>query len=144
MVHGLNAIINATDNAAKNIAAMSLWKMEKLMKLAIRSLAAILLMSVGIGAANAGIISFAAGYAVGSSGNHENAKESAKDSIVISSDKYDTIACEANGEMCKNAGPFGGELRPELYIGWAGYKTLHKQAVAIVGNKKYIIMEVSK
>lgn len=143
MVHGLNAIINATDNAAKNIAAMSLYKMEKLMKLAIRSLAAILLMSVGIGAANARIISFAA-VAVGSSGNHENAKESAKDSIVISSDKYDTIACEANGEMCKNAGPFGGELRPELYIGWAGYKTLHKQAVAIVGNKKYIIMEVSR
>lgn len=95
------------------------------------------------GTANAGIISFTAGYLVGS--NNGSSNGSGGKAAVISSDKYDTISCEANGERCKH--PYGwgnGDLPPDTYAKIVGYETVHKRSVAIIDGKKYIVLEVSK
>lgn len=104
--------------------------------------------------AHAGLISFGAGYLVGSSG--KSSKENVE-ATIITSDKHDVIVCKADNhdtEKCdyqwrdvcvedrREKGCWKYVATPERYAGLNGYKTIYKISAALSGNTKYIVMEV--
>jgi hypothetical protein len=105
---------------------------------------ALLLITSSI--SHAGIVSFAIGYAIGSSGNKTSPEQQP---ILLKSDvaNREVIACHSYDlHSCI----WGYEsISPELYAGKLGYRTIFSKSIIIIPHHQgiesdFIVMEVSK
>jgi hypothetical protein len=100
-----------------------------------------IMLCLASASAHAGLISFAAGYVVGSSGS----KSEQITATVLSSDKHDVITCKAHRHdvtKCDYPENSYNPYTPEQFASAMGYKIIYRKSAAVSGSVQYFVLEV--